>query len=221
MKVIQTMVGENVRKLRLKAGKSLTDVERGTGIQDRYISQIEKGKVNLTLKLLGKLAAYFDVEVVELFGVQPKPAPIIEIKLDDHFAQVPLLANPGSLGSEFGIEASDMTNEPCVIPRRFLRRGGEYYSVFVADDSMAPILNNGDIVAVDVKDRNPNKLDGRLIACHPGNHDVSIKSLRVYKDKFYFKALSAKWEQQNVPLITPRKNGLILGKVVLAWKKFD
>jgi len=102
-----------------------------------------------------------------------------------------------------------------------LRRGGEYEAIRVKGDSMIPELNEGDIVAVDVKQRDPVTLRGKLVACHCGEFEVTIKRLVVLKDRFWFKASNPKWEEMNSPLIVPKKDGLILGRVVWAWRQFE
>ena len=219
MKLVKEKIAKTVRKLR--GEKSLLDVAFGTKISEKYLRQIEHGKANLTIEILNKLAVYFGIDLVQLFGYEKNPRPIIEVKADDHFVSVPLLADPASLGMGLEIDETEVLEEPCLIHKRILKKGHDYRAIFVKGDSMSPVLNDGDIVAIDVKDRNPEKLKGKLVACHTGDFEVTIKSLRVYKDKFYFKALNLKWEEENSPMLTPKKDGLILGKVVWAWKKFE
>lgn len=222
-------VGQNVRKLRGK--RSLAKVSRETGIPDRYLSLIEKGNANITVKTQQRLADYFGVSIVELFGYESKPRPICEHKLIisekpiygekvENFMPIPLLSDPASLGPGLEIDHTKIEGT-CLIHRRVLKKTGEYQAIFVKGDSMAPILNDGDIVAIDVTERNPDKLKGKLVACHTGDYHVSIKSLRTLNEKFYLKAFNSDWEDENGPMLTPKKDGLILGKVVWAWKKFE
>lgn len=229
MREIKNLIGENLRKLR--GGRSLAELHRATGIQDHYLSRIEKGKANITVAILEKLAAYFDVPVVRLFGYELNPRPVIEHKLVvshkavygeniENFIPVPLLADPASLGPGLKIN-EEMVDGTCLIHRRVLKKTGEYQAIFVKGDSMVPTLQDGDIVAIDVNDRNPEKLKSKLVACHGGDFQVSIKQLLFVNDRFYFRAVNRKWEEEYAPMITPKKDELILGKVVWAWKKFD
>lgn len=229
MDSLNRLVGENLCKLRGK--RSLAQVSRETGIQYTYLSSIEKGRANVTLKLLDRLASYFGVPPVQLLGYEQKPRPICEHKLIisekplygdkiENFVAVPLLSDPGSLGPGLEINHTQIEGT-CLIHRRVLKKTGKYQAIFVKGTSMLPILGDGDIVAIDVKERDPEKLKGKLVACHMGDYEVTIKSLRVLNGRFYFKALNSTWEDENGPLIATKKDGLILGRVVWAWKKFD
>jgi len=197
------------------------DLWRKTGIYVSQISRIINGRQTPQLRTLEKLAEGLKVDVGELLGYEEKPRPIIEIKADDHFASVPLLADSASLGSGLSIDEAEVMEEPCLIHKRILKKGHTYRAIFVKGDSMIPILGDGDIVAVDVGERDPRKLKKKLVACHTGDFQVSIKQLLIVDQKFYFRAWNKKWEEENAPLITPQKDGLILGKVVWAWKKFE
>lgn len=219
MKSVKEIIAKTIRKLR--GEKSLLEVAFGAKISEKYLRQIEQGKANLTIEILDKLASYFKVDLIQIFGYEFKPRPVIEVKADDHFASVPLLADPASLGSGLAIDELEVMEEPCLIDRRILKKGHEYRAIFVKGDSMIPILGDGDIVAIDVGERDPKKLKKKLIACHTGDFEVSIKRLFITENKFYFRATNRKWEEENAPLITAQKDGLILGKVVWAWKKFE
>ncbi len=229
MESLKETIGKIVRKLR--GEKPLLKVAYETRISETYLRQIEKGNANLTIEVLEKLAQYFNIPIVELFGYDSKPTPVIEHKIIisqkpvygeniENFIPVPLLSDPASLGP--GLEINEANIEGTVlIHRRVLRKTGEYQAMFVQGDSMIPLLKDGDIVAIDVKERDPKKLKKKLIACHTGDFEVSIKQLLIVKDKFWFKALNPKWEEEHEPLIVPRKDGLILGKVVWAWREFE
>jgi len=196
-------------------------VARLAGISESHLSRILNAKVKPNLDTLLALAKGLDVHIAEFFGYEKTPRPIIEINADDHFTSVPLLADPASLGSGLAIDELEVMEEPCLIDKRILKKGHEYRAIFVKGESMSPLLNDGDIVAIDVGDRDPKKLKKKLIACHTGDFEVSIKQLLLVEEKFHFRALNRKWEEEHAPLITPQKDGLILGKVVWAWKKFE
>jgi len=46
---LQLAFGENFRRARVKAGLTQQDIEAQTGIGQAYISQVESGRLNLTL----------------------------------------------------------------------------------------------------------------------------------------------------------------------------
>jgi SOS-response transcriptional repressor LexA len=223
------IIAENVSKF--MGEKSILEVAYETKISQTYLRQIRSAKANLSLDVIERLAKYFGVTEAELMGYELHPAPIIEHKLViggkplygenvENFIPVPLLADPASLGS--GLEINENNVEgTCLIHSRALKKGGNYQAIFVRGNSMIPVLEDGDIVAVDVKERDPQKLKKKLVACHCGDFQVTVKQLLILKDKFYFKAFNPKWEEENMPILTSQKEGLILGKVVWAWKKFE
>jgi transcriptional regulator with XRE-family HTH domain len=58
--------GKKVKSIRLKKGMSQGDVARKLGVSANYISQIERGVENLSLKGIEKLAKTIDVSTSEL-----------------------------------------------------------------------------------------------------------------------------------------------------------
>lgn len=57
----------NLRRLRHERGISQDDLAYEAEISRSYLSQIEKGKFNVSLKIIGKLADVFGVEPAEFF----------------------------------------------------------------------------------------------------------------------------------------------------------
>lgn len=223
------IIGENLHKLRGK--KTLFEVSRGTGIGDRYIALIEKGKTNITMDILERLCSFYQIHPAELFGIKCEPESKVEYKIHlgkerligervENFFPVPLLRDAGSLGTGLEINEKDVEGT-ALIHYSCLRKGGEYQAIRVKGNSMSPVFEEGEIVGIDVKQKNPKVLEGKFVACHKGDYEVMIKRLWGEKEKFYFEALNKDWERENVPILVPKKENLILGKVVWAWKKFE
>src|SRR3990170_5082442 len=219
---------ENLRTLRQKKGYSTYAVQMKTGISSTLIARYESGKVSPTLKRLEELAKFYGITVSELLGTPPKApvqysivigkAQVAEPK--EVYTPIPLLKDAASLGPGLEIDENNVEGTALIHASK-LRRGGEYEAIRVKGDSMIPELHDGDIVAIDVKQREPSVLRGKLVACHTGGFEVTIKRLVILKDKFWFRATNSKWEEMNAPLIVPKKDGLILGRVVWAWRQFE
>ena len=58
--------GKKVKATRLKKGMSQRDIARKLGVSANYISQIERGVENLSLRGIEKLAKAIDVSTSEL-----------------------------------------------------------------------------------------------------------------------------------------------------------
>ena len=65
---LNVLVGRNVRQRRLAASLSQEELAHRSGLSIVYVSQIENGHRNPTVATLEKLAAVFDVNVVDLFS---------------------------------------------------------------------------------------------------------------------------------------------------------
>lgn len=63
----KTIVGENVRKLRLEAGLSQEQLAEHAGLHRTYIGSVERGERNISLINIVKIAKALAVDVSALF----------------------------------------------------------------------------------------------------------------------------------------------------------
>jgi transcriptional regulator with XRE-family HTH domain len=61
-------LGQNIRHLRIKRGLSQDNLAQALRLDKAYISRVEAGKTNLTLKSLAKIADALSVEISRLFS---------------------------------------------------------------------------------------------------------------------------------------------------------
>lgn len=66
MDVIKSF-GNKIKDLRIQKGYSQEELANRAGIDRTYISDIEKGERNVSLKIIEKLAISFEMEIHELF----------------------------------------------------------------------------------------------------------------------------------------------------------
>lgn len=66
-------IGDKVRQLRVKYGKSQKELGRVLGRSHATISDIERGKTGLGVDDLTKVADFFNVPVSEVLGEEPQP----------------------------------------------------------------------------------------------------------------------------------------------------
>ena len=67
-KTIQTFFGENLKRIREKAGLSLSELSDLCNIHRSNLSKIEKGELNITLEKVKQLAEALEVEYWEFFN---------------------------------------------------------------------------------------------------------------------------------------------------------
>ncbi|UAJ10505.1 helix-turn-helix domain-containing protein [Glacieibacterium megasporae] len=58
----RSILGWNIRKLRLERGLSQERLAADTGIDRAYVSELERGTVAASVDMIGRLAAAFKVE---------------------------------------------------------------------------------------------------------------------------------------------------------------
>lgn len=67
-------IGRRVRVIRDHRGLTATGLAAGTGLSKGFISEIENGHSDLSIKNLMKIAKALDVSVAVLVGEAPMPA---------------------------------------------------------------------------------------------------------------------------------------------------
>lgn len=80
------IVGENLRKIRIKKNITQSEISKLTGISNVYLSNLEKGiKKNPSIKILEKIASALNVSVDEFFkeDVQKEDDPDEELSLSE------------------------------------------------------------------------------------------------------------------------------------------
>src|SRR4051812_40289189 len=91
----------NLRRLRIAARTSLSELARATGVGKATLSAIENGRGNPTVETLAALAAALGVPVVDLLDV-PEPAPVTVVRagggerLGDGLERVGRIASAGA-----------------------------------------------------------------------------------------------------------------------------
>ena len=64
---IRNKIANNVQKLRISKNLKREELSLLLGFDNSYISKLEKGKINITIDRLYKIAKYFNVDIKELF----------------------------------------------------------------------------------------------------------------------------------------------------------
>ena len=64
---IQIEFGKRVKEVRRKKGMSQEELSRISGLNRNYVSDVERGKRNISLQSVSKIAEGLSIEVKELF----------------------------------------------------------------------------------------------------------------------------------------------------------
>lgn len=60
---IRQILSDNIKNLRIQKKLSREELSLILGVDNSYISKLEKGKINITIDKIEMLANYFDTEV--------------------------------------------------------------------------------------------------------------------------------------------------------------
>ena len=105
--------------------------------------------------------------------------------------------------------------------RQWLPNPSETIGVRLEDDSMHPILPMGSIVAVDLSQTDPLRLQGRLVAACPEGEPL-IRWLDVSGRHLILRPGHPSKDHPMIPVeLDALSPGLILGQVVWSWSRFS
>ena len=223
-------IGGRIKALRIAKGLTLYQLARRTELQYTALKKIEAGQTDPRAETLSKIAKGIGVEPSRFFTDDSpvRPPTVINIVPPERGARVfqpkflatlPLFADAASLGS--GREINELDIESfLVVPKEQLPNDENCYCIKVVGDSMAPVFSSGDVVAIDFSQNEAALLEGAFVACRLGEAEVTVKQLKNKPNHFHLKAVNPDWEDEFGPLLVPKKDGVILGKVVWQWRKF-
>ena len=63
----RVILANNVKRLRSKLKIKREELSLTLGLDNSYISKLEKGRINITIDKLSVIADYFNVDLVDLF----------------------------------------------------------------------------------------------------------------------------------------------------------
>jgi transcriptional regulator with XRE-family HTH domain len=67
------MLGKNLRALRLKLGRSLTEVAEATQLSPSFLSMVENGNSDIAMGRLLRVTQYYGVEIADVVGGPASP----------------------------------------------------------------------------------------------------------------------------------------------------
>lgn len=64
---VRNRIATNIHKLRVSRNIKREELSLTLGFDNSYISKLEKGKINITIDRLEKIARFFNIDIKELF----------------------------------------------------------------------------------------------------------------------------------------------------------
>lgn len=208
VRIFQNGYGANVKwyerahQIMNARGVKQVDLQHRLGLTQSNVSRYLAGDRGAdSIEVASRFAEALGVSPCELiFGIKQEQPPPPEITIDfpasmkrfaetqpiskEHYVPIRLLSGRAAAGQP--LEVNEAGTESWVLiyrSREWMPNAPECYTcVQVQGQSMAPILADGDIVAVDHSIKNPAALDGQMVAFRI-NGGVTIKWLKWLKDQ--------------------------------------
>jgi len=203
--------------------KNRAALARALGVHRSTIDPyLDKGRVPKWRQLLRIAERYCVTSDWLLTGREPKrrgewaPRELSAEELRENWREVPLVADEIAAGAPMVIRDEDV-EEKLLVPRAWLKPSGRYACVRVRGRSMHPVLSPGDIVGVNLRQQPVEQLWGKIVAARTEG-GVTIKYLRHDEENYILVPANREY----TPIVRPlTEEGLVIGPVEWAWRRFD
>ena len=201
-----SIIAKNLKRIAYNCGKTQADMSRDLGISKQTISSWMNGSRIPRMDKIDLLCKYFHVTRTEIMEEQPEK---MEPRLIPVYGRV--AAGPPSTMVEDITDYEEITEE-------MLSNGSEYFALTIHGSSMAPRMQEGDVVIVR---RQPDVENGELAVVAVNGDDATCKRIRKTEDGLTLVPLNPAYE----PIFfTSRQVATlpvtIIGKVVELRAKF-
>lgn len=201
-----SVIAKNLKRIAYNRGKSQADICRDLGLSKATVSSWMNGTRIPRMEKIDLLCRYFHVSRTEIMEEQPQE---MEPRLIPVYGRV-AAGDPMTM-------VEDITDYE-EITEDMLRNGSEYFALTIHGSSMAPRMQEGDVIIVR---RQPDVESGELAVVAVNGNDATCKRIRKTEDGLTLVPLNPAYEPTFFTAkeveTAPVK---ILGKVVELRAKF-
>lgn len=197
-------IGGKIRRYRKLAGLTTEELAKRVNVSRPTISRYESDEINISVDMIGKIAKALNISPVELLDLS---------YLDSEVEVVPV-PTLGEVAGGPPIDALEDAYEEFSISKALAQRG-TFATFKIKGDSMAPRINDGDVVLVQY---GADVASGDVAICYMYDYQVTCKKvffleggklrLQAYNEEIFSTKTFTKAELEEM-------NFQILGKVVL------
>ncbi|MDO8136367.1 MAG: XRE family transcriptional regulator [Candidatus Brocadiales bacterium] len=218
---------ENIKKRLSSMGINPTQLAKKVGIGQSTLAEILAGAKDPRLSTILKIAQGLNCNVGELLEEEKRPKVTPEIVAESvaRYAEeagsiiVPLL--PDDVAGRIPLEARDVTfyssEDYCVVPRDWVKDPKSVFCLRTKGSSMEPIIHDKSIVAINMAEKDPQNLYGKIAAVKVED-GCAIRRIYLYGEELHC-IPDNPLGPENRPYyfnISKVKNPII-GKVVWVW----
>lgn len=197
-------IGGKIRRYRKLAGLTTEELAKRVNVSRPTISRYESDEINISVDMIGKIAKALNISPVELLDLS---------YLDSEVEAVPV-PTLGEVAGGPPIDALEDAYEEFSISKALAQRG-TFATFKIKGDSMAPRINDGDVVLVQY---GADVASGDVAICYMYDYQVTCKKvfflengkvkIQAYNEEIFSTKTFTKAELEEM-------NFQILGKVVL------
>ena len=197
-------IGGKIRRYRKLAGMTTEELAKKVNVSRPTISRYESDEINISVDMIGKIAKALNISPVELLDLS---------YLDSEVEAVPV-PTLGEVAGGPPIDALEDAYEEFSISKALAQRG-TFATFKIKGNSMAPKINDGDVVLVQY---GADVASGDVAICYMYDYQVTCKKvffleggklrLQAYNEEIFSTKTFTKAELEEM-------NFQILGKVVL------
>jgi SOS-response transcriptional repressor LexA len=185
-------IAQGLKALRNRLGLTQRELAQELGVTPGAVGQWESGKIkpsNIALRAIIGIAG----EDRDWWVDQAEPGDALVIRSVDEYKKMYEVNEDknktffihGSAGAGPNIFVPEHAEDKVSLPRSWFHRVNGIKGLWVRGDSMSPLIADGFLVLVDVKDNKDfAALDGKIVAARD-SHGVCIKWLRKQGDAYY------------------------------------
>lgn len=233
------IIGERVGRLLMDKGVKPTPFAESINMNPSQFRELIKGTRRWNTSYIDIVAEKLDIDPIELFSgiappCQPTPSPTLSIQnvprfetFSETFAMesyipIRILDGAAAAGHPREVDEGSVRGWALIYAsREWMPNDPENYTcVHVSGSSMAPILQDGDIVAVDHGIKDPLILDKKM-AVFRVNGGITIKWLKYFPEKALVVGVPENKDEFDtvITLKGDEINEGIVGKVAWWWAK--
>lgn len=202
-------IGDNIKRLRESRNLSQKDIAEIAGVTDKAVSSWETGNKVPRMGVIQKLADYFGVAKSQIIEDQQDIPGFVTFPVTQ-FYRIPVV---GSVRAGFGgyaheeLEGYEMAD---------VRHPEEHFFLRVAGDSMAPMINEGELALIHTQ---PDVESGEVAVVIINGDEGMIKKVVKGKDGIILQSFNPEYLPR---LVAGRDlaDMMIVGKVVMTQRRW-
>ena len=229
---LKEITGPNLSKFARTIGELRQTVDnylRGRMPRAEFLIKLaEKKDININWLLTGKgpkeLSATAVRKAKVLYGAEDAINIITKdeykkllrdrISAEDYIA-IPLISEPIAAGDSLVIKEKDIESF-VIVSQGWIKQGHTYRCLRVRGNSMNPIISHGFIIAIDLTENDPLKLESHIVAAHYQDSVIIKYLLLTERDYILTPHNLTEYKPIAIPRTTPNP---IIGKVAWWWGK--